>query len=715
LGETPAVLLPVVSQAADAGILSASAEAFAFTHELIRRAVAEAVPPPARQALHRQFGEMLLARGGSAMAAASHLLKGTGRADAAALGGLDTAADQVLRSSPPTAAELAVRALELTPPADPARFPRTVRAAETLTAAGRLDEAGSLVRAALAEPRPPAKDIRLRAVLPSILGLQGQPERASAEAETVLGTPHLTGQARDEALVAQLHALIALGEYQRARDTAESVLAGLAEHGKAALAGALSVLTAICWEEGRLGQGLHLAREAARRSSGISPDARHFQPLLTLAARLIDIRRLDEATEIIHVAANRIGAFRSGASEAIPGILRARVELAMGRMEDARAQAEAALGMADARAAGTHSSLARSVLSVIALRAGDLRAAGQHARSRPDATYDTDFYARTETLLARAQFVEAVTGPETAVQLLGEVYAGLAAHRHVLAGEPTASAWLARTALAAGNYELATGVARVADEIARDNPAIEVVKVAAAHCGGLVGRDPVRLARAAAGHRDPWARASASEDLGNVLAGTAHTRDAVTHLDRALEGYGQTGAARDLARVRRRLRRLGVRRRHWVAAQRPAVGWASLTETEKITSRLAAQGLSNPQIAERMYVSVHTVAFHLRQVFRKLGISSRVELGRLVPDQPGPRESRIATEGRVATESGTVPEGRGAEATPPAQGPGLWRERWPAPPPAPQDAPAKPSRPGRRPPQAQRDHGPVWPRRRERG
>jgi DNA-binding CsgD family transcriptional regulator len=41
---------------------------------------------------------------------------------------------------------------------------------------------------------------------------------------------------------------------------------------------------------------------------------------------------------------------------------------------------------------------------------------------------------------------------------------------------------------------------------------------------------------------------------------------------------------------------------------------------------LVAEGLTNRQVAERMFLSRHTVDFHLRQVFRKLGINSRVEL-----------------------------------------------------------------------------------------
>lgn len=640
LSETPTALLPLVNEAVDTGIVVAGAEAFTFRHELIWQAVTAALPLPARQALHRQFGEILIARGGSAMTAAAHLLKGARHGDSAAIAGLDAAADEVLRSSPQTAADLALRALELTPPDDASRSARTLRAAEALTASARLEEAAAMVRAALAQLQPPAIDTRLRCSLSSILCLQGEAREASVEAETVLARPELAGPLRDEATVAQLQALTALGENERARTVAENVLAAFGEHEQPVLAAALSVLALLAWDDGRLDQGMHLTREAARRTTGISPDARHFQPLLAFAARLIDLRELDEASAVIHSAVDGIRTQRSNVSEAIPAILRARVDLARGQIDDARAEAETALHIADTLGSRTHSSLALSMLSVIELRRGDLHAAGLHMRYRPDITHYTASYARTETLLAKAQFVEAAADAETAIRVLGGVYDSLPARRHVLAGEPTASAWLARTALAAGRLELATGVARVADEIARDNPAFDVMTVAAAHCGGIVRRDPARLAHAAARHTDPWARASAAEDLGTVLATMANRGDAaIAHLDDALAGYNQTGAARDLARVRRRLRRLGVRRGYTAPAVRPTVGWASLTETELVTAGLVAQGLSNQQVAEQMYVSVHTVAFHLRQIFRKLGIASRVELARLVAEGPRTRDA----------------------------------------------------------------------------
>jgi predicted ATPase/class 3 adenylate cyclase/DNA-binding CsgD family transcriptional regulator len=60
--------------------------------------------------------------------------------------------------------------------------------------------------------------------------------------------------------------------------------------------------------------------------------------------------------------------------------------------------------------------------------------------------------------------------------------------------------------------------------------------------------------------------------------------------------------------------------------QRPATGWDALTPTELKVVALVAEGLSNPQIAERLFISRRTVSTHLTHVFAKLGVSSRAEL-----------------------------------------------------------------------------------------
>ena len=68
---------------------------------------------------------------------------------------------------------------------------------------------------------------------------------------------------------------------------------------------------------------------------------------------------------------------------------------------------------------------------------------------------------------------------------------------------------------------------------------------------------------------------------------------------------------------------------------RPARSVTTLTTHEAQVARLARDGLSNPEIAARLFVSVRTVQYHLSKVFAKLGIRSRVELHRVLPSDPG--------------------------------------------------------------------------------
>lgn len=230
------------------------------------------------------------------------------------------------------------------------------------------------------------------------------------------------------------------------------------------------------------------------------------------------------------------------------------------------------------------------------------------------------------------------------------------------------------------NPELAASAVRTAQALADAHPGFPALAAAAAHSQGLVRRDPDRLAQAATQHPDPWARASAAEDLG-VLHGRHSDRDqAIHYLKEAFGGYRQVGADRDQARVRRRLRQLGIRRRHWATLPaRPVIGWDSLTGTEQAVAGLVAQGLNNGQVAARMYISTHTVAHHLRQAFRKLSIASRYELTRIVIEQAAD-SSLVLT---AASSRAWPPTGRGLRAMTyvlagRGTGPGnIWTSDWP--------------------------------------
>jgi DNA-binding CsgD family transcriptional regulator len=75
------------------------------------------------------------------------------------------------------------------------------------------------------------------------------------------------------------------------------------------------------------------------------------------------------------------------------------------------------------------------------------------------------------------------------------------------------------------------------------------------------------------------------------------------------------------------MRQTGARRTKWsTAAAAPASGWASLTDAERRVATLISEGHTNKSAASALGVSINTVGTHLRAVFGKLGVQSRVQL-----------------------------------------------------------------------------------------
>jgi DNA-binding CsgD family transcriptional regulator len=107
--------------------------------------------------------------------------------------------------------------------------------------------------------------------------------------------------------------------------------------------------------------------------------------------------------------------------------------------------------------------------------------------------------------------------------------------------------------------------------------------------------------------------------------------DARDQLRAACECFDSIGAAAFAERARSELRATGEHPRKRMLETHEA-----LTAQEALIARLAGEGASNRQIAGQLFISPATVAYHLRKVFTKLGVSSRRELAPSVPAQPAP-------------------------------------------------------------------------------
>ena len=193
---------------------------------------------------------------------------------------------------------------------------------------------------------------------------------------------------------------------------------------------------------------------------------------------------------------------------------------------------------------------------------------------------------------------------------------------------------LARIGLAAGDTGFAGRAVELAEEGARRNPGVATFEAVALGLRGLVDEDLDRLALAAdaaARSPRPLVRAGVFEDYGRALLRAGDLGAAGDRLDPAWALYDQAGADGARCEVQRMMRAAGIRRSWWTAADpRPTAGWAALTETETRVARLISEGHTNKSAAAQLNVSVNTVGTHLRSVFAKLDVRSRVQLTNVV-------------------------------------------------------------------------------------
>jgi DNA-binding CsgD family transcriptional regulator len=163
-----------------------------------------------------------------------------------------------------------------------------------------------------------------------------------------------------------------------------------------------------------------------------------------------------------------------------------------------------------------------------------------------------------------------------------------------------------------------------------------VVRGMLGRCRGLLAEDPdeaERLFQEALEHHGPgtpvWERARTQLAYGERLRRERRKTQARAQLRNAVDAFEGLGAAPWAERARGELRATGE-----TARKRDVSTLDQLTPQELRIARLVADGGTNREVAAQLFVSPKTVDYHLRKVFVKLGISSRVELARIPLGDP---------------------------------------------------------------------------------
>jgi DNA-binding CsgD family transcriptional regulator len=187
-----------------------------------------------------------------------------------------------------------------------------------------------------------------------------------------------------------------------------------------------------------------------------------------------------------------------------------------------------------------------------------------------------------------------------------------------------------RLATRIGDTATARSLAQRAAAIAEDTD-IPHRQANALYCQGLVDRDAGLLLRATDRYHDAGRPLLGAQALEAAAAAYLDGGDRVAArraFTRSLDLYASLGAARDVARLQASFRAQGIRRGPRAKHRKAERGWESLTPTEVKVVGLVAEGLSNPQIGARLFLSHRTVSTHVSHILSKLGVRSRIDIAR---------------------------------------------------------------------------------------
>jgi DNA-binding CsgD family transcriptional regulator len=644
LGVPSARLTEPLVEAITAGFLTDEGSVVRFRHELLREAVYDDLPPSGRRALHRGIAEHLLAAGRGCAAAAPHVLATAEPGDTAAADVLRRAAHEILDTMSTTSATFIRQAFELTRPDDPAWGEIGADMVAILLRAHQFDDAFELTGTLLAAPVPDELAARVRLLLLPRLWATGRSAELAALAREPCTLP---------ALGARLAAYRALAEGDRSDgdtsdgdtsdgDTSDGDTSdgdtdkGRAESTDEGSDQVAAILATIAAAEraGRAGDYVRTHELfASARAAAQETDGHGLPEVGQLAVReLLALARRDDIDGAL--AGLDDGArFPDSWQAAQVAFLRARLTFGAGRLDDAASAARDAAALKDELGDVTFEPELRLLTALIALLRGDTAgvrgalAAGQAAGE--------------ELPLVRALLADSQGDPRAAAEVVARVgtaraSTGLASTGLVSTGEGLG--WpedlLAAAACSArhtDDTETVRAAAELLAERARRNPDVASVTGAWLLAEALTTND--FKPAVAQLRRSPRAllAARAEEEFGRFLLGAGDRATAVGILDGARDRYAELGAVPAATRVQRILRAAGARRRRWApVAARPHSGWEALTDMERRVALLVAGGHTNRAAADELLLSPSTVSTHLRAVFTKLGVHSRVQLAHVV-------------------------------------------------------------------------------------
>ncbi len=629
IGESVAGILPYLREAVDAHVIACGDdEALEFRHELHRRAVLDAIPRAVRGALHREAAEIMLRHPHSTFHGVQHMALGARHGDGDAVTVLGQAARDHVRSAPEISAELALRALELVDPGSEQAADLTNTALQALLRHGPLDRAIDIGNQALERTASGPRRSRIQCALAQAMLLAERCEEARDHVDSLLIDPAPPEDVRLDAHLLRVQSSLAATGADRL-DPAEALRG--AEHARTGSAAWSTAMSMARWKVGDVEEALTVLSETAGDGEGLLPDATPLRPLLH-AELLLAARQTDRTVDLLRSVAEAADSYGWRVPLTCAQALWAEADLVAGRLDHAAERAAEVVRAAQEVGLPSCARRGHGVLAAVATHRGDVGESLAHvARLRPGNTG-----ARFRGLMGRRggpeflwhsiRALDADGEQERARELVRTVVEEDGAQRLMLVGGPTVGPWSVRLALHGGDRATARRITTEAGRLADRNPNVRILRVAHDHTRGVLDQD-VGLTLRATEAADPWSAALAQEDLAEVVGDRSA---AVTCLETAMAAYTSFGAGQDAARVRRRLRELGVRRRHWSSSARPSHGWESLTDTERAVARQVAEGLTNRQVAGRMFLSPHTIGFHLRRIYRKLDIHSRVDLARHV-------------------------------------------------------------------------------------